>query len=457
LSPAASPEIADGRPSASALDTDTIVALVLTLAYAALEIALFTLHVPWRDEAQGWLVAQALSQPMDFLIIPSEGHPPLWFWVLRGLSVFTSFDQARYLTLGVALLNAFLFWRLLRHQMLMLVLMLCSSVVILQWGFHFRPYGIVLTLTLLALLLDRSDRRVAGTWALAIACGFHFFAGFLLALWLLVQWRRTPIVGLIAPSVLAALFGISALVSGMDNPAAASSLGNLLPGTLDGLSWWMPGEQFHHPIAGLAYPCLLAFGLWRSPAILAALLSLTLLFAAGTAVIYGEFQWHAAFMMVMAFMAFILAGTKARLWVLMLVLAPQAISGIASAKTALLEHASGDIDIYSIVQADAGLTDIPTQQLVGWPDYMLATAAARLDFTYRSGSNGSTLGPVDWRTRSREMIDPGLGTLPTPYWLVCKECQPVLDFISGAGLSISAIGNALNYSDGRIYAYRIDR
>ncbi|UJW86566.1 hypothetical protein [Devosia sp. SL43] len=459
LFPAASPEADPASPVVKRAAIDAALALVLVLAYAIAEIALFANHVPWRDEAQGWLVAMALSGPLDFLIIPGgEGHPPLWFWILRGLGSVLNFDQARYLTLGVAILNGLLFWRLLNRQPLLLAVALCSSVILMQWGYSFRPYSLVLTTILLALLLDRAGHRAAGTWLLAFGCGFHFFAGFPFALWLLVQWQRgTRVSRLTGPSILALFFAASAIISGMGNPASGINVGNVLPGTLNGLSWWMPGMEYRHPVAGIGYLVLLAFGLWRSPFILAVLLALTLLFAAATALIYGEFLWHAAFMMLMAFMAFVMAGERARIWVLAVLMAPQALLGIANAKIALTTHMNGDIDIYNIVQADAGMDTIPQQQLVGWPDYMVQSAATQLDFTYRSGNNGMIMGPVDWRTRERWMIDPGLASLPTPYWLVCKDCATLIDFISSAGLKPTNIGTALNYSDGRIYAYRIDR
>ncbi len=457
LFPAASPDLASAAESAKLTRTDDLVSLVLVLAYAVVEIALFAGHTPWRDEAQAWLLAETLSRPMDFLIIPAEGHPPLWFWLLRALSTLFSFEQARYLTLTVAILNALLLWRVLRGQVLLLALVLCNSVILLQWGYHFRPYSLVLTTILAALLLDRSGRGVAATWVLAIGCGLHFFTGFVFALWLLLQWRRgIGVTRLIGPSVLAAAFGASALISGMNNPEASSNLANLIPGTLDNLSWWMPGDNYRHPVASLAYVGLLALGLWRSPFILGALLIATVAFAAGTAVVYGEHPWHAAFIMVMAITAFVAAGTKAQALALALVLLPNAVVGMSNVRNSLQYHPSGDIDIYRSVQADAGMTIIPTQQLVAWPDYMLASAAASEEFTYRSGNNGATLGPIDWRTRVRTAIDPGLTTLPTPYWLVCKDCPQILDFIAASGRTPTPVGSALNFSDGHIYAFRID-
>lgn len=39
-------------------------------------------HEPWRDEAQSWLVTRDNSFVDLFKVLPSEGHPPLWYLVL---------------------------------------------------------------------------------------------------------------------------------------------------------------------------------------------------------------------------------------------------------------------------------------------------------------------------------------------------------------------------------------
>lgn len=62
---------------------ETMASLAVVLAYTALQIVLFAAHDPWLDEGQAWLWATTISSPIDFLIIPSEGHPPLWYWLLR--------------------------------------------------------------------------------------------------------------------------------------------------------------------------------------------------------------------------------------------------------------------------------------------------------------------------------------------------------------------------------------
>src|SRR5205085_8289856 len=47
-------------------------------------------HEPWRDEWQAWAIARdSRSVGELFHNIRYEGHPPLWFLVLFGLSRFT--------------------------------------------------------------------------------------------------------------------------------------------------------------------------------------------------------------------------------------------------------------------------------------------------------------------------------------------------------------------------------
>lgn len=43
---------------------------------------------------------------------------------------------------------------------------------------------------LVAMLLQRTARSVAATRVMALACGFHFYAGFLFGFWLIMQWHR---------------------------------------------------------------------------------------------------------------------------------------------------------------------------------------------------------------------------------------------------------------------------
>ena len=453
--PAASPDTAIRAASRSA-SSDAIATTVVVLAYAAMQVLLFAGHVPWRDEGQAWLWAQALSTPAEFLVIPGEGHPPLWFWLLRGLSYFVDFNQARYLTLAVALLNAVLLQRLLRGQLLLLTLVLCTYPVMQFWGYHFRPYGLVFTAILSALLLERAGRNVAATWVMALACGLHFFAGLLFGFWLLVQLhRRTPIRHLLGPAVLAALFGLSAILSGLGNPEGKPTTHLFFEIIAYNLAWPTPWTILRGPPVAIVVIGMLCFGLWRQKFILGALLALLLAFSIGSAVFYGQSPWHSAFLMMLTFMAFMLAGDGGRRWVLMLLLAPQALVGIAVSKEHVLQPSWTQPDLYDVVSADAGPDFDPATQLVAWQDFILTAAAAEHDITYMSGNTGQLLGPVDWRHRVQGHVDPILATHATPYWLICGGCEPALDAIAEAGHTATELATTTNF-DGEVSAYRIE-
>lgn len=430
---------------------------MIVAAYAAAQIALFIGHNVWRDEGQAWLWAQALSSPWEFFVVPGEGHPPLWFWLLRGLSTFFTFDQARYLTLGVALLNALLLHRLLRGELLLLTLVLCTHVILQYWGYHFRPYGLVFTTILTALLLERAGRNIAATWVLAIACGLHFFSGLIFGLWLLVQLRRrTPIRHLIGPALLAAFFGLCAILSSLGNPEGEPSTRKLFEIIVYNLAWPTPWPNLRElPVAAITI-ALLCYGLWRDKLMLGFVLALMLAFSIGSAVFYGQSPWHSAFLLMLTFVAFRLAGSRARQWVLVVLLMPQALAGVAVSKERMLKPYWTRPDIYAAVLADAGPGFNPSTQLIAWQDFMLTTAAASYGITYISGNNGEQLGPVNWSRRDEKRVDPVLTTHPRPYWLVCGSCAPALAAISDAGLSATELASTVNFDDGPIAAYRID-
>lgn len=455
--PAASPEPAADPAPADTSRADAIATVVVTLAYIVLQLALAITHQPWRDEAQAWLWAGALATPLEFLIIPGEGHPPLWYWLLRGLALILDFNQARYFTVGIAILNAVLLARLLHGQVLLLTLLLFSLTLTQFWGHHFRPYGLVLLCLLTAMLLQRHGRPLLASWVMALACGFHFFAGFLFGFWLILQWHRgIAWRSLLGPAALGLLFGLSALLSGLGNPAGTPDSTNLLQAFAYNLAWPLTWPGLRRWPAALLVIAVLCYGLWHARFILVVLLVLTVSFAFGTAAVYGQSPWHAAFMMMLALMAFVFAGPCARRWTLALLLAPQMIAGISASKSRLEQPVWDQPDLYAVIRADAGPGFDPATQLVAWQDFNLSTAAASHGITYISGNNGALLGPVDWRLRIEGRVDPVLSTTPTPFWLVCGHCAPALAASAAAGHAATELARIVNPDDGLLVAYRID-
>lgn len=454
--PAVSPESSPLQRAGIGLDT--LASLVVVVVYAVLQIILFAAHDPWLDEAQAWLLATSISRPIDFLILPSEGHPPLWYWVLRLLSVFFDFNQARILSLLVALANAVLLWRLIGRDAFVLFAMLGSFVLLQFWGYHFRPYNIVFSCILGALLLDRQGKGIAATWLLAVACGFHFFSGLLLAFWLVYQRKRgTSVLSLLPPSLLALAFGALALLSGLGNAAVGPATPDLLVGTLHNLSWVGMIAPLRGPWLALATVAVLVIAFYRQPVILVTLLGLLLAFALGTAAIYGKYPWHSAFMTMVCFMAIMVVGLKGRRWALLLLLLPQVAFGVAGVMQRLEMPVWSAPNLYAAISEDAGVGFDPARQLVAWPDLAGVAMAATEDITLVSGNDGSLLGPINWRDRDPGAIDPALAERATPYWLICgKACAHLLAYLDEHGRKTSLLARKTNTDNGEFSAYRVD-
>jgi len=433
------------------------VAAAIVVAYVAAEVFLFSVHEPWRDEAQAWLIAGDLRAPLDFLIIPGEGHPPVWFWLLRVLRAFLSFDQARLVMFGVVMANAVLLARLLRDQPLVLLTVLCSIALLQYWGFYFRPYALIVTCVATAMLLDRAGRPIPATWVLALSCGLHFYSGFLLAFWLLIQLRRgTAVVRLIAPSLLALAFGVSAILSGRGNPAAIFSTADLLARFISSFAALFPIPRIG-PILNVAIVVLVVmFGLQRSPYVLACLMGLLLAFAGFAAVVYGFAPTHVSFALLLALMAWMLSRSAPG-WVLALLLLPLDVAGIERSIADVRGLASPDELAYAAVSTDAGTRLDPAHNLVAWPDYLLTSAAARHEIRYLSGNSGAVIGAIDWRNRGDGRVDAKLlTTLPTPYWFVCNRCDSALQAIHDAGRTTTEILPLTRSLDEPVAAYRVD-
>lgn len=432
-----------------------LVAAAIVAAYVATEIWLFSIHVPWRDEAQAWLVAKALAAPAAFMVIPGEGHPPLWFWLLRALSLVTDFDGARLLTLGIASLNAGLLALLCGRRVVLLAALLASFAVLHSWGYQFRPYPLVLTTFAAALLLERSGRTVGAAWVLAISCGLHFYSGFLLALWLVTCLRRgVSLRRLAGPAVLGLAFGASAVLSGLSNPASGIELGSVLWRMADGLSWpfYIPGVD---PFLNDAIiVTLVAIGLRKAPFVLLALGGVTLLFVGFTALVYAQSEWHAAFLTMLVLVAFMLARVPA--WPLVLLLLPQDFVGVQHAYREQFVPAAVDRVAYDAVLADADGRLEPARNLVVWPDLLLSPTAAALDIRYLSGNTGKPIGAVDWRGRPTGVDAALFMSLPSPAWLICSNCAPALAAVSEAGREALPVLAPTRSVRETLEAYRIE-
>jgi hypothetical protein len=82
--------------------------------YAAIVASAIAHHEPWADEAQAWQLARNLSlHDLFFTYLHYEGHPILWFVVLRALNLLgVSYAGMHWMcgAIGVCATAIFLFY-----------------------------------------------------------------------------------------------------------------------------------------------------------------------------------------------------------------------------------------------------------------------------------------------------------------------------------------------------------
>lgn len=81
------------------LKKETLINIIIFILFAVLTFIVGIHHEPWADEAQAWLIARDCTIPeMIVHVLKYEGHPLLWFVILR----FLNFLHFPYSSLFVA-------------------------------------------------------------------------------------------------------------------------------------------------------------------------------------------------------------------------------------------------------------------------------------------------------------------------------------------------------------------
>jgi hypothetical protein len=379
--------------------------LAIGLFYLGVVVFLFTRHVPWRDEAQGWMRMQSLSSLRDYFIIPGgEGHPPLWYWVLRVMGAFVELDHAVWLAPVLAAVACALAAWLLRGRPLFLSAVLFSAPFML-WAQEFRPFVLGAVFVLAALVFLRRKTYPACAACLGLACFSHLFFFFALPLFIGEEFLRCRSVTVLKWAALPCL-------------AAAGLI--LVSGSGNSLSVW---EALHGPVALLACGELLqGFGFTLSPAEFAAaspwllttaplVLAAALWFSFGRnlyavltggclfsmALFLGVLQLktidHAEFLCFLLIVAGLIRLPEIRSEALLVLLYLSDVQGLTLAQKLATQPLSGAEAAYDYVRSarPAGL------KLLAVDDALLTPAAYKHHFKYYSlPMERETDGLIDW-------------------------------------------------------------
>jgi hypothetical protein len=166
------------------------------VAVAAFQLVLVISHVHWRDELQALLIAQESSSLADlFANLRYEGHPALWYVVLRAASLLERSPAVlTVVQVVVALATLSLLWRFAPFPLWMKAAAGTSYFLLYEYGTIARSYGIGVVLVFAFMAMRH--RPVA--WlilALVANVALHFAALSGVLVILMILERRWSIAG----------------------------------------------------------------------------------------------------------------------------------------------------------------------------------------------------------------------------------------------------------------------
>ncbi len=156
---------------------------------AVYQLALIWLHQPWADEYQALLIATEASSQSELLAwLRYEGHPPAWYWLLRGLAQILPFAWVlpAAATLCAIIVQAVIlfaspFSRVER------VLLATSQYIVFEFLTISRSASLGAAVVLLALVLWRSR----WFWLVMAALPMvDFLFGVISGVFLILKWRE---------------------------------------------------------------------------------------------------------------------------------------------------------------------------------------------------------------------------------------------------------------------------
>jgi hypothetical protein len=144
---------------------------LLWLAFAVYIITIIlgvTNHESWADEAQSWLIVRDNSLGEIFRILPSEGHPPLWYLILFPLAKSGApYESIKWLTAFIAIAAIYILLFRTRLHLFVKLLIPFSYMFLVEYALFGRSYSLIAFF--IAAIISLYPMRFEKPWLYALA------------------------------------------------------------------------------------------------------------------------------------------------------------------------------------------------------------------------------------------------------------------------------------------------
>lgn len=141
--------------------------LLVFIIYSALILFGVLHHESWADEAQSWLIARDNNLSGILRLLPSEGHPPLWYLLLYPVThLGLPYESIKWLTAIIAIAAVYLLLFRTNIPILLKLFLPFSYVFFFEYALFGRSYCLILFF--IAAIISLYPKRYEKPWLFAM-------------------------------------------------------------------------------------------------------------------------------------------------------------------------------------------------------------------------------------------------------------------------------------------------
>lgn len=124
-------------------------------------------HESWADEAQSWLIARDNNLAGIFTLLPSEGHPPLWYLILYPIShAGLPYESIKWLTAIICIATVYIILFRTRIPVLLKLIVPFSYLFLFEYAHFGRSYCLIVFFV--ATVISLYPQRFEKPWLFAL-------------------------------------------------------------------------------------------------------------------------------------------------------------------------------------------------------------------------------------------------------------------------------------------------